>query len=347
MKVFVVFFIVLFMITGCSSFAKKELDRAEIDDLLVQHKYGSVLTKLDSIADSDSKSGALRKQVLDEAKDYEKERISKSRDLVTQNQFYGASKTLEDALHNFPQSTALKNEQSLLSDQREALIQRRLDELTLAYAHYLEKALVTHQQIAKWQVGSEQLSQQYMEVHNEAEDLAKHLVEIAEARQKQGSIQTDKVAEYYSTALKLSDTRSVKIANLVFVNSEKTKQAITKQTRRQRQADRQEKQIRDIKHSIKQKDFIKARNIFNNTKNFPVSEQLKELETLYQSALNKEVLKSYQKGIRLYSAEQYQLALKSWEKTLALDPEHEMARQNMRRVSRILEKIRQLQQKNN
>ena len=349
-KVLLVFCIVSFIITGCLPFANKRLNRAEVDDLLAHHQYGVALSELDRTVNSDSKSGAIRKHVLNEAKNYEKEQIKKSHKLATKKQLYSAFKTLEDALQNFPQSTELKEKLASLTDRRDALIQKKLGQLALDYAHYLKKALAAHQQIDKWKIDSQQLSQQSTEIYNEAENLAKHLIEIAEAKQSMRHSKTKNIAQHYNTAMPLSDAEPIKTAYSAFVNSKKAKarhkkQILAKKNQTHQQANQLKNLIRDIKHSIKQKDFIKAKKMLNNTKKFPVDRKLKKLKALYQSTLSKEVLESYKKGVKHYSAEQYQSASESWKKTLTLDPKHEMARKNLRRVSRILKKIRQLQQK--
>ena len=351
-KVFVVFCIVSILITGCTPVSSKKHLSKEIDDLLVQHKYEMALTELDSIKDSNSKYETLRKQVLEEANDYASKRIATSRHLVEQNHIYRAFKTLEDALQNFHQSTALKNELALLADKREALIQQTLDGLLLIYAQYLDKALDTHQQIARWEFGSERLSQKYMDLHLEANNLAKHLIEIGKAKQKQGKDHVPAATEYFRIALRLSDAESVAAVNREIDKNKtimaqlRTKQAKTKQSQVQKKAEQLKKQIGRVKDRIGQKDFVSAKRMINDTKYFPVNDQsTKELKALYQAALDKEINKSFQQGVKYYSTEKYQLALQSWKQTLKLDPKHEKARKNVNRVSHILAKIKQLRQK--
>ena len=346
---------------------RKEYTLAEINDLLARHQYGVALTALETIKNRGSGLEMLRKQTLAKAKDYTTEQIAQSRRLFQQGQVFQASEILNDSLGNLPDSKALQDESTLLTARRDELVLQQRNGLTLDYAHYLKEALDVHRQIAIWQFGSEQLSLEYINTRNEVDKLVKNLLEIGLNNLEKEEISI--AGEYYKAALKLSNGEEVKIAYRRYVKYEilrkreiektqdkkKRKKQLQiekanakKKREKQFRAERLQEKIKFFQQSIRKKNMNDARKSLNAINRLSANtERKKSLNSQYQSVLNEEIQNRYQQGVRYYSGEQYKLALKAWQRTLELDPEHELARQNVQRVSRILEKLKQLRAKDN
>ncbi|MCK4840995.1 MAG: hypothetical protein KAT04_03820 [Methylococcales bacterium] len=347
-----ILYLCIFTLTGCIPYINKKFDKAEIDNLLVKNQYSEALLELNSIPDSRIKYKTLRKQIIYETKNYEKSQIKKSLKLSRQNQLYRAHRTLEDAIDNVPKSTALNKQLKSLVNKRNKLVQHKRNRLSLEYADYLKKSLTSHKQIAKWEVGNERFSSSYMNVYNEAEDLADHLIKIGKEKQNIKDVQVKETSKYFNAALKLSNKKSIKIAYRTFINDKRIKAKLKEQQHRARKEQRRvnaqqlKEQIALLKHNIKLKKFKSAKKTLDHAKKLSTSKRLnRKLTLLYQTALDEQVQTYYQQGTRYYSAEKYQLALKAWKKTRSLDPNHDMARKNITRVSKIIDKLNRLKKR--
>lgn len=90
-----------------------------------------------------------------------------------------------------------------------------------------------------------------------------------------------------------------------------------------------------------QKKYLDSLTVF--TRIDPSYKDVHELISMINAELVKEAEEHYHKGVRLFIHEKIAEAIKEWEKTLALNPEHDKATKNIQDAKALLEKLEEVE----
>jgi tetratricopeptide (TPR) repeat protein len=157
-------------------------------------------------------------------------------------------------------------------------------------------------------------------------------------------------------AVELSDAEEVKqpYAQLKAWAGERQarKQAVRDQRLKETQARetaakrRFEKAMADYKAAVDKNILPEAVGLLGKLEEMaPGNEALAEERARLTTAVHEETARLYETGVSLYSRGEFEKAVEFWRRALQLRPDHREARENLDRAERVIEKLRQLRDK--
>lgn len=347
--------LLVLLISACANLPMKH-NADEVDVLVANKQYGralDVLARIDPKAPDYSEKAEFRRHVEALAGSYEQAIRAQTREDVEAGNWKAALDLYDEALARLPQSVVLRDGLAQLHQQQKQELERLDTERLLAQGNWLKDTLPTYRQIAQVDPRSRATSQQLDRIQQQAVEIAKQLAQIGNRALANDDLYTASetllLARELSDAPAISDSVDKLQQQLEALSAEQEQQ--NSKRRQQAQAaerahQREVSQYHDKYTAARaDNDYLAAREQLRQLRSLdpknPAWQQ--EQETL-DAIITARTEQLFKEGINAYSHGQYEKAAESWRETLSLDPRHKLAKDNLERAERVLERIRTLQQ---
>lgn len=344
----------LLQLVGCTTASYRE-SAPQIDQLLKEKQYGEALDRLAGVDPNDPDfSEAIRRheEVEQSAAQYEAGIERNADKLIRKGQWAEALDRYDEALERLPKSVVLKSGLAKLHNAQRERTQKLEEEKLLLRGDSLEKSLPLIREIARVNPRDRQAQSTYRQSRDEAEQVAASLEAFGTEALDSGD---DKRARrLLDLAKTLNPTKSleVKLDRLDQREQETRRKAQRSRQRAEAKSAKRSKRIQELQkrfdQQLKAKRYLEARESLAELEKLDADEALlkKERQRL-EPEIQREKERLYSNGVVTYSRGQYENAAKLWRQVLKLDPDHEQARESLERAERVLEKLKELQEKHN
>ncbi|MCI0653971.1 MAG: hypothetical protein L0Y38_00725 [Methylococcaceae bacterium] len=333
------------------------LEKQQIPQWIQQEEFGKAWDALVSVEADDpdyARYLELRKEVHKKIEQYEESVIRNARNHIEQEQWQEALDIYQDALQKLPKSTVLKDRLAALHDLKRSRTERLERQLQVIRAEELVKSIAVYDEISAVNPYNEKLKNEVAALRKEGIALASKLSEQARSELQNGDIHG--ALALIELAERLSDEPSIlAIGEDIRSKREKLERPARKKAKVRSQGRKKQQKAEDtdvtgvlahFDRLYRDKDYPAAADILKNLGDSADHKQeISVRQTKLKEALRNRIEHFYEQGMQYYSQESYSLALQSWSEVLRLQPDHAGAREYSERVTRIVNKINQLREK--
>jgi tetratricopeptide (TPR) repeat protein len=348
--------LLVLLLSACVNMPLKQ-NVAEVDLLVANQQYGralDILARVDPKAPDYSEMAEQRRQIEALAASYEQAIRAQTRQYVEKGNWNAALDLYDDALARLPQSMVLRDGLAQLHQQQNQELERLDTERLLAHGNWLKDTLPTYRQIAQVNPRSRAASQQLERIQQQAVEMANQLTQLGNRALANDDMdtasQTLLLAHQLSDAPAISESVTKLQQRLEARNAEQQQQ----QSKRQQQAQAVERtrQREIIQHQSKymaarsDNDYLAAREQLRHLRRLdPNNPEWKQEQENLDVTITARTEQLFKEGINAYGRGEYEKAAESWRATLDLDPDHKLAKDNLERAERVLDRIQKLQQR--
>lgn len=346
-------------LAGCAALTEKRFEKldAEVERWLEEKEYGKALAALKKIPPNRPDYGryaGMLSQVAAQAQLYEEETSRRSKEFIEENDWVGAVRMLEKGLARIPDSIALRDAVAGLHDKQKAAVFEQEEAILRARGEYLIKTLPAFRQIANVMVDDENALRRLREAESEGEEIAGRLAALGD--QSIAREESFKALDYLRIAAELSEDPQIDEKYGGFLQTLSAKAAqdrVAEERQKQLQSSRLEKIEREFKRmgerfdaEMDKKNFAAAKQSLKTLQRFSSHDrETAEKRERFETEARSEAERLYRLGVEHYRSEQYHAAVRYWQKVLALDPQHEEAKNSLARAERVLQTIEGLKSK--
>ncbi len=330
---------------------------AQLDTWIAERQYGRALNALSAIDPKDPEYPQLaekRRKIESLAQTYEKEIVAQAAREVEKGNWAGALDAYDLALSRMPDSTYVKDGLAELHSQQASLIAGQRLDLAVARARFLERALPIYERIARINPRDSDAREKLAEHRQSIKETAEHLARTGSA--------AFKAAEYavaertLPLAASLSDDKMIQSAYAelkAWHEARERERRLARERRLQRakareaSAQRRFNELMDeYRRAYEGGHYRNARTILSKLEQGSInqSDVQKERQQL-EAAIDAEVERLFEDGVTYYSRGEFQKAVQLWKQVLELRPDHRPAIDNLGRAERVLERLKQLREK--
>lgn len=347
---FVISLFILPFLSGCGTAfiaAKQDDIITQIDVWATENEYAKAFTTIDYVKQSHPQYATLqtrKKTLLTQAIEYQQNIEQQVKLFIKERQWAQALDLLDQAKKKYPQGKILaKIEQHLLTQQQKtlAIINQKI---MLARSQWMIKNLPIYEEKLNTDPRNKTLKKQLEQLHKEAGKLAQKLTIMAQNKADEKHYKTAKVRIKQAIALENNEQRQKILAQL----KSRSKKSYTKQKKKRRKT-RKKQQItllQEIQSSYSAGDFLKTRRlILSLDDNERSNIQLMQLEQELDRSINYTIRQLLSDANKNYTNGEFHQAINLWQQVLIYDPEHVMAKKNIQRAEKVIDKLNSLRQK--
>ncbi len=347
------------LLNGCVVMAVSpgpDLDQ-ELDAWVGDREYGRAL---DTLARVDPKSpdyqrmAERRRQIEALASTYEKDVVAQAQKDVAKGDWAAALDAYDAAIKRMPGSTVLKDGLAALHRQQSAKVAEQQLELLISRAQWLKASLPVYARIARISPRDSDTLSRYEAQQVAVREVASRLGKMGAAALEAG--EHGLADRTLPLAAELSDEDFIIKASQQLkawhAEQKRQQQAVRDKHLRAAKAReaaakrRYEQLSEEYRRAVEAGRLTSARTILRSLEEMAPNDTglLAERRQL-ESQIDSEANRLFEEGVGLYSRGEFDAAAKAWRATLELNPHHRPAAENLERAERVLERIRQLREK--
>lgn len=344
--------------SGCALLnTKYSENRPQIDQWIGEQQYGQALKTLSRVEPQDPhylEAADKRKQVEALAAAYEQEIRQQNSQRLEQGNWAGALDSYDEALTRLPDSVVLKDGLAQLHHmQTEELDRLELQRLK-DHGNWLKQTIPTYRDIARVDPRNSDAQRKLQRIINEAESVADQLALHGNRAMANNDLQN--AATLLELAAELSSAPAIqeslkKLNQRLSKEQEQARLERQKKLEQQRAAERRrqqaiETQLKKFEAAFKDGQYNSARDHLTALSRSGLdNKRYRTLQQRLSSAIDKAASEQFDAGINAYSRGQYDKAADHWRRVLELKPDNKQAREHLERAERVVEKLRELEQK--
>lgn len=339
-------------LAGCAVLSGMNGDvKARVEEHESREEYGLAIDALAAVPREHPDYKRLmqkRAHLETKARAYEQSAIRRAGELTAQNRWSDALALYREALNKLPRSQALREELQAFRQKQAQRGEELRVELLVSKARWLERSLPLQEALAKTDPDDDDARRALDARRAEAATLAEELNAIGLAALEKDNLGV--AARTLPLAARLNPTPTAEQAK------DRLSRAELDELRRQRRT--QERAIGELRQretrqllteyndASRAGDLRRARQAMARLQELDAEnpEVVREHEKL-RGKIERAVQKDLDEAINLYSHGKFEEAIVRWNRVLELDPENEKARSNLERAGRVVEKLRQLREK--
>lgn len=342
-------FLLIFGLSGCSTYIASKQDNltTQIDIWAADNEYGKAFKTLSYIKPSHPQYQELlkrKKTLQSEAKEYELKTINQILSLIKKKQWAQALDLFDQVQEKYPQSQGFnKTKQHVINKQKKqvAIFDQ---EIMLERVKWMIQARPIYQTRFDTDPRNEAFKTHLEGLNSESVVLAQKLTKLAQQAIDKGHFKTARTRIEQAMALEPDQERSKILASL------KNKETKTFNKKKQAQKRTHKKQqntlLQDIEKSFKSGNLIKTRKLISKLdKRERSNPELKQLEQELDRTINYTIQSYFSDANKLYTDGQFEQAIDLWEEVLKYDPENEIAKENIQRAEKVIDKLTTLREK--
>lgn len=337
---------------GCAILPSLEGDlNAQLDRYLDSGEFGKAFDTLSYVRKDHPDYAHLmarHSQVEKRARAYEQAQIRRAADFTARGEWAQAFETYRNAINKFPHSAPLRSELQEFRRKQERRIEELKVERLVARARWLERTVALQESIVQVDPGDWVESYQLDRYKSEAVELAGELTRIGSAALEQEQLGI--AARTLPIAARLNPNPSAANANDRLGHAEanqaqqqRRSQLKAMQRLRQRETTTTLAEFRQAQSAgdLPQARQLMLRLVEIDSENAEVQSERSQFE----AQLNKVLGTHLEAAISLYGRGRFDEAVAHWQRVLAIDPHHEQARAGIERAERVMQKLKQLREK--
>jgi tetratricopeptide (TPR) repeat protein len=344
--------ILILLLPGCTLPVDRRdgtVDVRQIEELLARDEYSQALDSLPALPD-DHKDFAVRekqrKRVLALARAYERRQLAQARTYRRQNKWAEAINVLHEAEKKYRESKNIETTKKTFLVERADYIDKLESEANISRAMCLLNELPWRKKRANIDPDDRTAQWELTHLRKQISQATDRLITCG--RRSLASDDLILARKCLQQARKMHPGKN----DLAYIDSLEQKLASKKKQhslKRQRAATVQ-KEAAHMKSSfhqlVRKHDFILAREQLDQINTLvPDDEDIPKLEKIYQAELDTEVRNIINSGSVLYRQEKIQLARRTWETALEIDPGNKEVMELIDRANRVLSKLREIRSK--
>lgn len=323
----------------------------QLDRYLAEDDYARALEVLTYVREDHPQYARLvarRLAVEARARAFEQAQLRRAAELTAQGDWAGALDTYRTAINKLPNSVPLRKAlQAFRRKQDERVEELRIERL-VARARWLERAIVLQRSIVHVDQDNWTEKRQLESYQEEARSLAHELARIGSTALENENLGV--AARTLPIAARLSPTPSAESAK------ERLTQAETAQVQSQRRHQHRALEklrhresaslLTDFRKTFTAGDLKRARQLMLRLSEIDGGNPEVQTERSAFEAKLDQVLRTHlESAISLYGRGRFDEAVAQWNRVLDIDPENEQARAGVERAERVMQKLRELREK--
>jgi len=352
--VFLLFVLPLLSSCGTAFVASKQDDvLTQIDVWSAENKYGKAFATLDYVKTSHPQYAELqlrKKTLLIQATEYEHRIDQQIKQFIAENQWSQALDLMDQAKEKYPLANAensdrmlAQTEKYLLTQQQKALSSIDQD-IMLERSQWMIKTWPIYQEKLNTDPRNEVLKKQLDDLDKEAKILSQKLILLSQQAINKKHYKTAKIRINQAIALDPTQERQAILSQLKKV-SEKSYSKKKKSQDISRKI-QQNTLLQDIEKSYYAGDFLKTKQLISELDEDEQNDaQIIQLKQELQRSINYTVQQLSSKANTEYTNGQFHQAIELWEQVLIFDPENVMAKKNIIRAEKVIEKLSSIREK--
>ncbi len=347
---FVLNLLIISFLSGCGSAfiaARQDDIITQVDMWASENEYAKALTTIAYVKKSHPQYSALqirRQTLLAQALDYQQQIDQQVKLLIQQRRWAQALDLLDEAKKKYPQGKSLpETEHYLLSQQQKALavIEQKI---MLARSQWMARNLPVYDEKLNTDPRNKALQKQLRALHKEAAELAAQLTIMAQNESAEKHYKTARLKIEQAIALENTAARQQLLAQLKKHSRKSSKQQ--KKKRRKTHKKQQISLLQEIQSSYSAGDFLKTRRLIQSLDDNERSNiQLIQLEQELERSINYAIRQLLADANRSYTNGEFHKAIALWQQVLIYDPQHVMAKKNIQRAEKVIDKLNSLREK--
>ncbi len=352
--VFILFVLPLLSSCGTAFVASKQDDiLTQIDVWSAENEYGKAFATLDYVKTSHPQYAELqirKKTLLTQATEYELRIDKQIKQFIATNQWSQALDLIDQAKEKYPLPKAENNhrilaqtEKYLLAQQQKALSSIDQD-IMLERSQWMIKTWPIYQEKLNTDPRNEVLKKQLDDLNEEAKSLSQKLALLSQQAINKKHYKTAKIRINQAIALDPTQKHQAILTQLknMSVKSYKKKKKSQNITRKIQQ----NTLLQDIEKSYYAGDLLKTRQLISELDEDEQNDsQIIQLKQELERSINYTTQRLAAKANTEYTNGQFHQAIKLWEQVLIYDPENVMAKKNIIRAEKVIEKLSSIREK--
>lgn len=341
--------LLLSVLSGCSTYIASKQDDilVQIDVWSAENEFAKAFETLDYVKTTHPQYNDLqarRKSLLIEATEFEQKVQTLITKLIQDKQWADALDAIDDARKKYPQGKLIeKTEQQLLEKQTEALAE--IDQrIMIERSQWMIKTRPIYQTNLNTDPRNTELKTYVDSLNSESETLAQKLTLLSQQAIESKRFKTARIRIVQAIELKPSKERNKILASLK--SREKVTHKKKQQAKKRTHKIKQNSILVDIEKSFRAGELLKAKQLIAHLDEKEKSNpELIQLEQELDSSINYKIQHYFSDANRLYTEGDFQQAIATWEQVLQYDPDNEIARKNIQRAEKVIEKLSTLREK--
>lgn len=349
---FSVLLIILFLmsaLSGCSTYIASKQDDllTQIDVWSAEDEYGRAIKTLNYVTPSHPQYQQLlarKKNLQIQAQDYQRKINKKVLQLIEAKQWADALDLIDQAKAKYPQGEGIeKTRQHLLDEQKKRL--SAIDEhIMLERSQWMIKVRPLYQARLKADPRNDELNDYVDELHKESEELAQKLTQLSKRAIERAHYKTARTRIDHAIALAPSKERKTILS--ILNDREKVSYNLKQQTQKRTHMEQQNTILLDIEKSFAAGDLIATKQLISELdEKERQNPELIQLEQQLDRTINYTIKRFFSKANKLYTDGQFQKAIELWEKVLLYEPQNALAKENIQRAEKVIDKLTTLREK--
>jgi tetratricopeptide (TPR) repeat protein len=330
---------------------------SQVEQWIADKQYGNALDALSKVDPTDPlypQAAERRTAVETLAAHYEQEVRRQTRTLLEQGKWAEALDTYDTALSRLPKSAVLKDGLAQLHQEQSKELERLERQRLFHHGEWLKQTLPTFEDIARVDPRNRNASQRLEKKRAEAEAIASELALYGSKALANNQLdiadRTLKLAADLSSApainesLKKLRAQQQQASAIARVEREKRQKEI--EAAEQRKASLVNEHLKKYRAAFVEKEYRSARVHLEVLQKIDKGNpRWNELMQVLEQATEEEVERLFNSGVTAYSRGHFEEAATLWRKVLELEPEHTQAKESLDRALRVLDKLKQLKEK--
>ncbi len=325
--------------TGCVQTTNFSAVEQQLKIWEKSQEYGRSLDTLSRIDPRDpdyAKAARLRKQIEKEASAYEQQVRKEIHQKLKKGNWASALNQYDDALSKYPRSAVIKDGLAKLNQQQrdslDVLERKRL----IQHGEWLRAVIPVYRDIVRVDPRSSRAQNQLDRIISEAVQISSELTLLGNKALADNDL--DIAEETLPLAVTL-DNHSVTVESLKILRAQQ-KLVLAKQEKKQR---RLSDLIKNYDAAIAARDLTTARNQLMAIEKLDRKfDKLATMKAALKTAMKDMASRLFETGVSAYSRGEFELAAKEWSATLKLDASHQQAKENLRRVGKVMKNLERL-----
>ncbi|MCK5648085.1 MAG: hypothetical protein KAI22_04325 [Gammaproteobacteria bacterium] len=343
-------------LSGCGTpfIASKQDDLlTQIDVWSADNEYGKAFATLNYVKSSHPQYPKLqqrKKFLLIQANEYEQHIDKQIQQFINVNQWAQALDLLDQAKQKYPLVNAenknrgiIKTEKNLLQQQQRLLasIERNI---MLERSQWLIKARPLYQQKVNTDPRNKALKIRVEDLHKESQLLSGKLTQRCKEAIDKKHYKTAKSLIHQAIALESTKKRQKILYQLQ--NREKKSSTKIQQTQDATRVVQQNTLLQDIEKSYNAGDLLKTKQLISMLdENEQNNIQLIELKQDLERSINYTIQQLVSEANKSYTDGQFHQAIELWEQVLMYNPQNTLAKKNIQRAEKVIDKLQKLREK--
>lgn len=358
LRLFPVVFLLAVAISGCSMMQPHGDELAtKLDQLVAEKRYGDALDLLNGVspgAPDYARFAERRKQTETLAAQYERKVVEDARQLVAQERWGQALNLYDEALGRLPRSNRLRDGLAELRRQQQTRVTEQERELVISKGEWLLAVLPAYRRLATIDPRSSDRERQVTRHQSDAEETAAALLNLGNTAADAGD--DEFAGRAITLAARLSDKPEIRQAAQKYEQGrdkrtrdgrlQNDKRARDQAARQQERSETIQQLMKEYDAALQQHDYLAARTLLAKLR--PLAPELVS-ERGYEGDLKQRIEDETERlnaeGATYYGHGEFEKARDSWTKALQLTPSHTKAKENLKRVEKVLARIEHLRKK--